>query len=311
MANLPAYDANQFGLTNADLLLNPAVAKQYEPGSVFKIITFASGIDAGVIEPDTVMTDTFSIEIGDRQIYNSAQRTYGKVTVEEALVRSLNIPTAEIALKLEESRFYQYVRRFGFGELTEVDLANESPGTVKVPGNPLWSRSDLATNSFGQGLAVTPLQMAVATAIIANGGLQVRPHVVDAMVFKGKVVHPVTDPVRRVIGAEAARQVADMMVSVVEQGSPAARVAGYTVAGKTGTAQVAIEGGYSLTETIHSFVGFLPVEDPQFVVLVKLDVPKTHPWADSTAAPTFARLAGELLRIWHIPPPQVAYGSEP
>lgn len=305
MASLPGYDANQFGKTNADLLLNPAIAKQYEPGSVFKLITFASGLDAGVVTPDTVMTDTLSIEIGNRLIYNSNQRTFGKVTVREALVRSLNIPTAEIALMLEETRFYQYVRRFGFGQLTEVDLANELPGTVKAPGDELWSRSDLGTNSFGQGLAVTPLQMATAVCAIANGGQLVRPHVVDTMVYKGKVVQPDTAPVRRVISAEAARAVADMMVSVVEEGSPAARVPGYTVAGKTGTAQVAIEGGYSLTETIHSFVGFMPAEDPAFVALVKLDVPKTHPWADSTAAPTFARLANELLRIWHIPPPQV------
>ena len=306
MANFPTYDANQFGSTNADLLLNPAVAEQYEPGSVFKIVTFASGIDAGVVTPETIMTDTLSIEIGDRLIYNSNQRTFGEVTVEEALVRSLNIPTAEIALKLEESRFYQYVRRFGFGQLTEVDLANESPGTVKVPGDELWSRSDLGTNSFGQGLAVTPLQMATATCVIANGGLLVRPHVVDTMVFKGKIHKPEELPVRRVISAKAAGEVRDMMVQVVEQASYAARVPGYTVAGKTGTAQIPISGGYSLTETIHSFVGFMPAEDPVFVALVKLDVPKTHPWADSTAAPTFAKLANELLRIWHIPPPQVA-----
>lgn len=306
MASLPTYDANQFGKANADLLLNPAVAKQYEPGSVFKIVTFASGLDAGVVTPDTIMTDTLSIEIGDRLIYNSNQRTFGEVTVEEALVRSLNIPTAEIALKLEEARFYQYIHRFGFGQLTEVDLANESPGTVKVPGDELWSRSDLGTNSFGQGLAVTPLQMATATCVIANGGFLVRPHVVDTMVFKGKVVKADDLPIRRVISARAAGQVADMMVEVVEQGSFAARVPGYTVAGKTGTAQVAIAGGYSLTETIHSFVGFMPAEDPVFVALVKLDVPKTHPWADATAAPTFAKLANELLRIWHIPPPQVA-----
>jgi len=110
------------------------VAEQYEPGSVFKIVTFASGLDAGVVTPETIMTDTLSIEIGDRLLYNSNQRTFGEVTVEEALVRSLNIPTAEIALALEESRFYQYVHRFGFGQLTEVDLANESPGTVLWPG---------------------------------------------------------------------------------------------------------------------------------------------------------------------------------
>jgi cell division protein FtsI/penicillin-binding protein 2 len=253
-----------------------------------------------------VLTDSLSIEVGGRQIYNSVFRTYGEVTLREALVRSLNIPTAEVALMLDESRFYQYVRRFGFGQLAEIDLANENAGTVKVPGDPLWSQVDLATNAFGQGLAVTPLQMVRATAVIANGGVLVKPHVVDSMVFRGRVIKPDIAPARRVIKPETAQQVADMMVSVVEEGSHSAAVRGYRVAGKTGTAQVPIGGSYSPTETIHSFVGFVPAEDPALVAIVKLDVPKTHPWADSTAAPTFSRLATELLRMWRVPPEQVA-----
>jgi len=306
MASLPAYDPNQYGATNTLVLADPAISKQYEPGSVFKIVTMAAGIDAGVITPDSVLTDTLSIEVGDRMIYNSNMRTFGPVTIRDALVLSLNIPTAQVALLLEEARFYQYIQRFGFGQLTEVDLANEGPGSVKVPGDSLWSRSDLATNAFGQGLAVTPLQMATATAVIANGGLLVRPHVVDSMVFRGRLAHPDTAPVRRVIQPAAAAAVADMMVSVVEDGSPNAKVPGYRVAGKTGTAQVAIQGGYHPTETIHSFVGFVPADDPAFVALVKLDAPKAYAWADGTAAPTFAKLALELLPVLRVPPERVA-----
>ncbi len=306
MTSLPAYDPNQYGATNTLVLADPAISKQYEPGSVFKIITMAAGIDAGVITPDTVLTDTLSIEVGDRQIYNSNRRSFGPVTIREALVLSLNIPTAQVALLLEEARFYQYIQRFGFGQLTEVDLANEGPGSIKVPGDDLWSRSDLATNAFGQGLAVTPLQMATATCVIANGGMLVRPHVVDTMVFRGRLAQPDTAAVRRVIRPAAAEAVADMMVSVVDEGSAAARVPGYTVAGKTGTAQVAIQGGYHPTATIHSFVGFVPAEDPAFVALVKLDVPKAYPWADGTAAPTFARLASELLPVLRVPPEGIA-----
>lgn len=306
MASLPAYDPNQYGATNTLVLADPAISKQYEPGSVFKIVTMAAGIDAGVITPDTVLTDTLSIEVGDRLIYNSNMRTFGPVTIREALVLSLNIPTAQVALLLQEARFYQYIQRFGFGQLTEVDLANEGPGSVKAPGDSLWSRSDLATNAFGQGLAVTPMQMVRATAVIANGGLLVRPHVVDSMVFRGRLVQPDTSPMRRVIQPEAADAVADMMVSVVEKGSPAAKVPGYKVAGKTGTAQVAIQGGYHPTATIHSFVGFVPADDPAFVALVKLDVPKAYPWADGTAAPTFARLAAELLPVLRVSPEQIA-----
>lgn len=306
MASLPAYDPNQYGATNTLVLADPAISKQYEPGSVFKIVTMAAGIDAGVITPDSVLTDTLSIEVGDRMIYNSNMRTFGPVTIRDALVLSLNIPTAQVALLLEEARFYQYIQRFGFGQLTEVDLANEGPGSVKVPGDSLWSRSDLATNAFGQGLAVTPLQMATATAVIANGGLLVRPHVVDSMVFRGRLAHPDTAPVRRVIQPAAAAAVADMMVSVVEDGSPNAKVPGYRVAGKTGTAQVAIQGGYHPTETIHSFVGFVPADDPAFVALVKLDAPKAYAWAEGTAAPTFAKLALELLPVLRVPPERVA-----
>jgi cell division protein FtsI/penicillin-binding protein 2 len=306
MASLPTYDPNRYGDTNALVMADPAITNQYEPGSVFKIVTMAAGIDAGVITPDTVLTDTLSIEVGERQIYNSNRRSYGPVTIREALVLSLNIPTAKVALELEEARFYQYIQRFGFGQLTEVDLANEGPGSVKVPGDKLWSRSDLATNAFGQGLAVTPLQMARATCVIANGGLLVRPHVVDTMVFRGRLAQPDTAPVRRVIRSAAAAAVTDMMVSTVEEGSRAARVPGYTVAGKTGTAQVAIQGGYHPTATIHSFVGFVPADDPAFVALVKLDVPKAYLWADGTAAPTFARLATELLPVLRVPPEQIA-----
>jgi cell division protein FtsI/penicillin-binding protein 2 len=306
MASLPAYDPNQYGATNPQVLADPAISKQYEPGSVFKIVTMAAGIDAGIITPDTVLTDTLSIEVGDRQIYNSVRRSYGPVTIRQALVLSLNIPTAKVALELEEARFYQYIQRFGFGQLSEIDLANEGPGVVKAPGDKLWSRSDLATNAFGQGLAVTPLQMAMATCVIANGGLLVRPHVVDTMVFRGRLAQPDTAPMRRVIQPAAAEAVTDMMISVVEEGSPAARVPGYTVAGKTGTAQVAIQGGYHPTATIHSFVGFVPAEDPAFVALVKLDEPKAYPWADGTAAPTFARLALELLPVLRVPPEGIA-----
>ena len=306
MASLPNYDPNNYAAANSEALADPAISRQYEPGSVFKIITMAAGIDSGVITPTTMLTDTLSIVVGDREIFNSNFRTFGEVTAREALVRSLNIPTAEVALKLKEGRFYQYVHRFGFGQLTEVDLANEGPGSVKAPGDDLWSRSDLATNAFGQGLAVTPLQMATATCVIANGGLLVRPHVVDTMLIRGRMEHPDLTPVRRVIKPSTAAAVTDMMISVAEEGSPAAKVQGFTVAGKTGTAQIPIAGTYHPTATIHSFVGFVPAENPAFVALVKLDVPKTHPWADSTAAPTFSRLATEILRILRIPAAQVA-----
>lgn len=306
MVSLPTYDPNRYAQAKPEVLADPAISKQYEPGSVFKIVTVASGLDAGVITPSTTFTDTESLEVGGRTIFNWDRLGRGSLTVREALVASRNIPMARVALELGSSVFYQYVRRFGFGQLTEVDLANEGPGTVKVPGDPLWSSSDLATNAFGQGLAVTPLQMATATAVIANGGLLVRPHVVDSMMFRGRMISPDKTPVRRVIQPETASTLKDMMVDVVEEGATAARVLDYAVAGKTGTAQVPIQGGYHPTQTIASFVGFAPADDPQFVVLVKLDKPKTFSWAVNTAAPTFSEVVNELVYLLNVPPTRTA-----
>lgn len=308
MASLPAFDPNRPRLEpDYTIFNNPAISEQYEPGSVFKIVTVAAAIDAGLITPETIITDTGSLEHGGRMVQNADRWAHGPVTVRETLVKSLNVPTAQIALMLDKSLFYQYVRRFGFGQPTEVDLANEVPGMVKVPGNPEWSPSDLVTNAFGQGLAVTPLQMAVATAVIANGGLLVRPHVVDSMVLHGQVIKYDPAPVRRVIKPETAAIMRDMMISVVEEGATKAKVPGYTVAGKTGTAQVPIESGYHPTMTIHSFVGFAPAHDPKFVVLVKLDTPRASRWAVHTAAPTFAEVTRQLLQFLRIPPEQVAH----
>lgn len=307
MASLPSYDPNRFGTTSTDtVLVNPAISKPYEPGSVFKVITMAAGIDAGLITPDTVISDTVAFEYFGQPIQNWDRQGMGPITIRQVLIGSRNVPTAKVAVGLGESMFYQYVRRFGFGQLTEVDLANESAGTVKVPGDPLWSPIDLATNSFGQALAATPLQVAVATSVIANGGVLVRPHILEAMVYRGQVIRPETTVVRRVIRPETAQAVRDMMVDVVAQGSSNARVSGYAIGGKSGTAQVAIEGGYSATETVHSFVGFAPADDPQVLVLVKLDKPKANPWAESTAAPTFAEVMRQMMVILNVGPEQVA-----
>ncbi|MCS6845416.1 MAG: penicillin-binding protein 2 [Caldilineales bacterium] len=306
MVSLPSYDPNRYNTTNTAVLADPAISVPYEPGSVLKVVTMAAGIDAGLITPDTIITDTQTLEFGGRIIQNWDRSGLGPITVRQALIRSRNVPTAQVAIGLGESLFYQYLSRFGFGQLTEVDLANEVPGTLKRPGDPQWSRSDLATNSFGQGLAATPLQVVTAVASIANGGQLVRPRVVQAMVYRGQVIEQPRTVVRRTVKPETAETVRRMMVDVVEQGTRSARVPGYTVAGKTGTAQIAIEGRYHPTQTIHSFVGFVPAENPQLVILVKLDKPRTHAWAESTAAPTFAELVRQLVYLLNIPPSQVA-----
>lgn len=306
MANWPDYDPNQRATSPADYarFSNVALSAIYEPGSVFKIVTMAAGLDTAVITPTTVMTDSGYIIIGERSIYNSDRRANGQVDVTQALARSLNVITAQVAEKVGRDHFYQYVRRFGFGERTGIDLAGEVPGLLKTPGHEQWSLSDLGTNSFGQGLAVTPLQMVNATAAIANQGVLMRPYVVQARIENDEVLYTQPEMLGRTIRPETARDLTEMMIEVVDTGNSAARVPGYRIAGKSGTAQIPDATGYLQDATIVTFVGFAPADDPKFVLLVKLDKPDPaiSQWAAYTAAPIFAQVARRLFDHLNIPP---------
>jgi cell division protein FtsI/penicillin-binding protein 2 len=209
-------------------------------------------------------------------------------------------------------RFYRYVERFGFSEPTEIDVADEVHGLVKTPGNPDWSLSDLGTNSFGQGLAVTPIEMVSAAAAIANGGMLMRPYLVQARVEGERVLLTEPTVVRQVIKPETAQKLTAMMVQTVRTGNEAAGVAGYSIAGKSGTAQIPGEGGYLKDDTIVSFVGFAPTDKPRFVILVKLDRPNPNIsiWATHTAAPVFAQVARRLFGYLGIPPDEERLGAD-
>jgi len=309
LANWPTYDPNQLKTGTVDVarLPNPSVSALYEPGSVFKLITMAGGLDTGVITPTTVFTDDGYIVIGQRTIYNSNRLPAGRVTVEDALARSLNVVTAQVADRMGYDDFYRYIRRFGFSTRTEVDLADEVAGLLKTPGNELWSQSDLGTNSFGQGLAVTPLQMANSVCAIANGGTLMRPYLVQARIEDGKVLYTKPTVVRRVISEKTAAELTDMMIYTVNTGNKAAVVPGWSVAGKSGTAQIPGPDGYREDATIVSFVGFAPAYDPKFVILVKLDEPDfaISQWAAYTAAPVFAQVARRLFELLDIPPDEI------
>lgn len=305
MASYPAYDPNTFyEVEDERLFTDPASGDHYEPGSVFKVITLAAGLDAGLITPDTPFFDSGSIEVGGRVIQNWDRRGHGNVTVTDVLVLSLNTGAAHVSTSLGAEQFYTYVRRFGFGLRTDVELAGEVPGTVRVPGDPEWHESDLGTNAFGQGLAVTPLQMITAVSAVANHGLLPRPYVVAQIIDQERVIS--TRPyLQQAISPEAAQQMTEMMVAVVEQGAKLAAVPGYRIAGKTGTAQMPIPGGYDPNSTIASFVGFAPADDPQFIVLVKIVKPQTSPWGSEVAAPVFKRIAEQLFLMMNIPPDNV------
>jgi cell division protein FtsI/penicillin-binding protein 2 len=233
------------------------------------------------------------------------------VTAKDALAQSLNVVTAQIALKVGSEDFYRYVRRFGFGELTEVDLANEVPGLLKTPGSETWSLSDLGTNSFGQGLAVTSIQMVSAVSAIANGGQLMRPYIVQARVHENQVLQTKPTLVHTVMSAEAAKALTQMMIYVVDHGNSAANVSGYKIAGKSGTAQIPTKGGYLENEVIASFIGFAPADDPKFVMLIKLDRPDPNvtQWANFNAAPIFAQVARRVLDHMNVPPDDVRIGQ--
>jgi cell division protein FtsI/penicillin-binding protein 2 len=320
VVSLPTYDPNHFATADSGLLQDPSVSSMWEPGSIFKIITWGAGLDSGAITPDTTVFDEGKVEVGGRVIENSDRKAHGEVTMTEALAHSLNTVAAYISTTMGKDQFYNYVRRFGFGNLTGVDLASEGPGMIKLPGDSDWFPSELGTNSFGQGIAVTPMQMITAAAAVANQGLLMRPHIVHQFITQDErgagikviQVEPVME--RQAISKEAAATLTDMLVEVVEHTATEAQVPGYRIAGKTGTAQIPTPLGYHSKDTIVSFVGYAPADDPEFIILVKLDKPKTSRWAAYTAAPAFRAIAERLLAYKQVPPDSIRlaqHGREP
>jgi cell division protein FtsI/penicillin-binding protein 2 len=307
----PTYDPNDFGDADIRLLADPSVSSMWEPGSIFKIVTWSAGLDSGTISPGTTFYDEGAVEVGGRVIRNWNRRGHGLVTMQDGLVKSLNTVAAYISTSLGKDRFYNYLRRFGFGTLTGVDLSSEGPGMLKLPGDPDWFPSELGTNSFGQGIAVTPMQMITAVAAVANRGTLMKPHVVHEFIVgdetdgTGRAVRLEPVVVRRAVSVETAELMTQMLVSVIEDGATEAQVPGYRVAGKTGTAQIPTAYGYDPDDTIASFVGFAPADDPQVIVLVKLDRPTTSPWGSQTAAPTFRAIAERLFVYMQIPPDSI------
>lgn len=311
LASLPNYDPGRyinFFSQTPPPFGDPAVSQQYEPGSVFKVLTVAAALDTGLVTPKTTYHDPGWIEVGGQVIRNASYRPDGEQTVTDILVESLNVGAAWLSTQMGPDVFYRYVQAFGIGQPTRVDLAAEISGQLWLPDDyEHWHDSNLGTNAFGQGVAVTPLQMITAVATVANDGTRLRPRIVAQRIGPDGAVSTLQPVVEaQVISSQAARTLAEMMVRVVEDGVVQARVEGYRIAGKTGTAQIPIPGGYDKDGTITSFVGFGPVSDPQLIILVKLDRPKTSPWASQTAAPAFRRLASRLFVVLGIPPEGMA-----
>ena len=306
MANVPTFNPNEFSsVEDMSMYLNPIVSHTYESGSVFKPITLAIGLDAGVIDPDTTYRDTGVIYEAGYEIMNSDEKSYGKQTMKQVLEESLNTGTIFVERKVGNARFKEYIERFGFGEKTGIDLPSESRGNIS---NLEYLQRDINfyTASFGQGISMTLLQLAQSYDVLANGGTLMKPHIVDAFILKdGEREEIKPEIIRRVITEETSFDIREMLYSVVENGhGKRAQVPGYRVGGKTGTAQVAKkdERGYSDEESIGTFAGFAPVGDPQFVVAVKIRNPKDVIWAESSAAPAFGDIMKFLLDYYNVKP---------
>ena len=307
LASAPTFDLTTLDLSDADLDLslfrNRVATDLYEPGSVFKVVTMAAALDAGVVTPETTFVDTGAVVIGARTIRNFDLSFHGQQTMTQVLQRSLNTGAVWVAQQLGSELFYWYARRFGFGEPTNSALAGEAAGIVREPGNLFWTPVDLATNSFGQGIAVTPLQIVRAFAAVANGGDLVRPRLVRAIITADSVrsVAPVIE--RQVIREETAAQLRRMMQAVVDGvlWHPA-HTPGWPVAGKSGTSDVIEDGVYLQGESIASFVGFAPANDPRVVVLVKLDRPQGEILGGVVAAPVFSAVLADILPYLGVPP---------
>jgi len=306
MASFPTFDPNDYAkVEDIDAFRNTAVNDAYEPGSVFKSFTIAAGLDSEKIAPETTYIDTGSVSEAGYTIKNSDLKANGLQTMTEVLEKSLNTGVIYVEKLLGNKNFADYTERFGFGQKTEIDLIGESRGNINNLKN-LKSNIQFFTASFGQGVTVTPVQLASAYSAIANGGVLLKPQIVDKIVhYNGKeeVVSP--QEVRRVISQKAATQTAQILRSVVVNGhGKMADVPGFLVGGKTGTAQVvdAETKGYAEGKSVGSFAGFAPTDDPKFTIVVKLDDPKNVEWAESSAAPAFGELMKFLLEYYNLEP---------
>ena len=299
--NLNDY-GNYFSLYDNGSQYNRSIGMAYEPGSVLKVLTMAAALDTGTVRPDTEFIDTGSIQVGGITIQNWNRDAWGQQNMLGCLQHSLNVCLAWVSSQMGSQTFYGYMERFGLGHPTGIDLAGEAMGRLKVPGDTDWYPVDLGTNAFGQGVSVTPLQMLMAVTAIANDGRMVTPHVLYSMVRDGHQYNVPSQYAGSPISAETAHTLSEMLALSLEEESSQALLAGYRLAGKTGTAQIPTDFGYDAFHTNVSFVGWGPVDDPQFMIYIWLQKPSASIWSSETTAPVFSKVAEQTVIQLNIPP---------
>jgi cell division protein FtsI (penicillin-binding protein 3) len=305
MASQPDYNPNAFYKYRPAQWRNRALCDTFEPGSTMKVFVLAAALNEKTIRPgEAIDCEKGTYAVGGKVIHD--HHPYGNLTIAEVLKYSSNIGAAKVGKSLERERLYRYLTDFGFGSLSGLDLPGEVEGVLRKPSR--WFEVDLAAISFGQGMTVTPIQLASATAAIANGGSLMAPYVVERVVdsFGETAESRKPQKVRQVVSPEVAHRMREMMAMTTEEGGTGtlAAVPGFRVAGKTGTAQKVdpVTGGYSVDKRISSFVGFVPVEDPRLVVLVIMDEPSGKTYGGLVAAPVFSRIADQALRYLRVAP---------
>ncbi len=303
-ADVPSYNANNFATTPTAQFIDPIVSDLYEPGSVMKVVTLSGALDSHAITPDYRFNETGTAVVGGYAIHNWDGRAHGMVTMTQVLENSLNVGAIKAQQLEGADHFVKYLQGFGIGSPTGIDVAAETSAPLAPVAQ--WKASQLATASFGQGVDTTPIEMLAAVDVAATGGNLVWPHVVDQVIDANGTHHPVQPRViRQVVSAKTAQQMQQMMVGVVEHGSGfAARIDGFKnrIAGKTGTASIPENGSYAKDQTIGSFVGFVPADHPQFIMMVITRKPKVLFEGAYVAAPIWKTVASALITQWQIAP---------
>lgn len=308
MTSTPRYNLNRYW-TYPEIIdiptFNRAISQVYEPGSVFKVLTMAGGLDSGVVTPESTFLDVGSYVVGGIPLHNWEYTVWGMQDMTGCMQHSINACLAWVADQMGPTRFYQYLEAFGIGRRTGIDLSYEALYPLRRPGDTDWHEVDLGTNSFGQGVSVTPIQMIAAISAVANEGKIMAPHIVKAYIRNGQQIEVSPKLMTAPIKAETARTLSEMLANALANEASPALVPGYRLAGKTGTASIPTAQGYTSPLTNASFVGWGPVDDPQFIVYIWMEKPAASPWASVIAAPVFHDVVEKVVTILRIPPDEV------
>ncbi len=301
MVCLPDYDLEKYYEFSEDFFINNAISLVYEPGSTFKPLIMAAALEEKKVKPQDTYNEKGSIKIGEYTIKTWNNKYEGRISITRILEKSSNTGMVFVGEKLGNKNLLNYLRKYGLDALTGIDLQGEAKTFLK--SNNQWYPIDYATATFGQGIAITPIQMITAFSSLINGGELIRPHVVKKIIIDGKEKNITKNVIRKTISVKTSEAIKKMLYSTVENGEYKwAKPEGYKIGGKTGTAQIPIAGKYEATKTIASFIGFAPVNDPKFIALVILREPKTSIYGSETAAPIFFDIAKELFVYYNIGP---------